>query len=839
MESRVLLNDIPKDKFQSAIFTTYSINLYYLEQQVLPLLAGKGIYYVSILADSQMLSEHLESMSSCLKNRQRTYSINGMQCNGAFHPKLIFLAGDHSLLLLIGSGNLTSSGHGKNLEVWNAVYADEENDSKLGLIFEAWNYLKSLHQPLGEGAMTKIKTIEENCSLLKRNNIEFQSSYNGGNDTRIRLIHTKKDESLFSQLKKVIGSSKVDHITIMSPFYDTEGNLIKLLNDTFKPKAIKGILQKNFGNAPVKYKQVDNVLFYDWEDVKWKERKEINQPFFHAKNLIFEGEKNFLISGSANASIAAFGLENVISQNEEACLLYESNKADFVELLELTFGKQRANLDDYHLESFVNEHNSNRITLNTFIVLAEKNYHQLTITIQSKTTIKENVNLSVLYSGNKILNKEICIEKELSTFHVEIGNITEVLCCYLSVDGKIISNKQFVTDVIAFESTNPSPRNRTLNQIRKTIEDSGFSTFRILDYLGTMYNDSWTPNKSPYATEKIVKDDEIIEEDNALLYIPYYEIREKARRFERSKNAKAYVDYHSVRLWDSISKYIKDNKEQKEQSLIDEEETEDFNKSEGKEDLTIDPNKKPVFRTVYDNRKFRLEKFLINYIQTLEGKINSNNSPDIIDLSMYLIMLEVLLQHVNYKECLEDNQEECFLIKPKISSYGNSWSSFVLKIVGSFNLWWNKTCQFKDNESNEYLNKIEHFKRDAFCMTVLAMSLFKQINRSHNAFNKIEIWTNIELINSLDCFMKFESFNQDELEYLMFLETEYVEESFRNLTITSLRDCFKFLSNFVGNPKYDDKYYHQKQTGFVHNKPITYECTSNMVLMKTSINAIF
>ena len=131
MESRVLLNDIPKDKFQSAIFTTYSINLYYLEQQVLPLLAGKGIYYISILADSNMLSEQLESMSSGIKSRQRTYSINGMQSNGAFHPKLIFLAGDHSLLLLIGSGNLTSSGHGKNLEVWNAVYADEENDTKL------------------------------------------------------------------------------------------------------------------------------------------------------------------------------------------------------------------------------------------------------------------------------------------------------------------------------------------------------------------------------------------------------------------------------------------------------------------------------------------------------------------------------------------------------------------------------------------------------------------------------------------------------------------------------------------------------------------------------------
>lgn len=836
MESRVLLNDIPAKEFHSAIFTTYSINMYYLEQQVLPMLAGKGIYYVSILVDSNMLSEQLESMSSGIKSRQRTYSINGMQCNGAFHPKLIFLAGDHSLLLLIGSGNMTSSGHGKNLEVWNAVYADEENDSKLGLIFEAWNYLKSLHTSLGEGATNKIRTIEENCSLLKRHNIEFQSTYDGGNDTHIRLLHTKKYESLFSQLKKAIGTSKIEHVSIMSPFYDTEGNFISLLNDTFKPKTIKVILQKHFGNAPIKYKRSDNVTFYDWEDVKWKDRKDINQQFFHAKNLVFEGDTNFLLSGSANASIAAFGLEHVSAQNEEACILYESKKDDFIDLLELKFGKQKANLNEYHLEFTSKEHNSQRSAFCTFIVSAEKNYHELTITIKSERSIKKAV-LSVISTGNRVLNKEICIENEHSIFNVEVGNVSDFLYCYLSVGDEIISNKQFITDIIAFESTNPSPRNRTLNQIRKTIEDSGFSTFRILDYLGTMYNDSWTPNKSAYATAKKVQDDEIIEEDSALLYIPYYEIREKARHFEHSKNGKAYVDYHSVRLWDSIFKYIKDNKEQTEQSLIDEEETEDFNKSEGKEDLTIDPNKKPVSRTVYETRKFRLEGFLINYIQTLEEKVSSNEPPSIIDLSMYLIMLEVLLQHVNYKELLEESKEEMFLINPKISNPGNSWSGFVLKIVGLFNLWWNKTGQFKDNESKEYRDKIEHYKQDAFCMTVMAMSLFRQINKSHIASEKVDMWTNIELLNALNCFMELQLFGQDETEYIMFLDK--VDETFLNSAKTNLKVSLDFLRNFVGNAKYDSKYYYHSSSGFVYSNPITYESIGNIGLLKCQLRVLF
>lgn len=80
------------------------------------------------------------------------------------------------MLLLIGSGNLTSSGHGKNFwEVWNAVYVDNSSDSKLGLIMQAWNYLKNLHIDLGAAAIHKIKSIEENCSLLTNGNKVIQS----------------------------------------------------------------------------------------------------------------------------------------------------------------------------------------------------------------------------------------------------------------------------------------------------------------------------------------------------------------------------------------------------------------------------------------------------------------------------------------------------------------------------------------------------------------------------------------------------------------------------------------------------------------------------------------
>src|SRR5205823_6658328 len=55
---------------------------------------------------------------------------------------------------------------------------------------------------------------------------------------------------------------------------------------------------------------------------------------FHAKNVILKGRNSsFLLAGSANASVAAFGTGNHNSLNEEACILYQSSKIDFLKQL--------------------------------------------------------------------------------------------------------------------------------------------------------------------------------------------------------------------------------------------------------------------------------------------------------------------------------------------------------------------------------------------------------------------------------------------------------------------------------------------------------------------------
>lgn len=116
--SRSIFKEIPAQRYHSAIFTSFSINMYYWDIQVVRALNNKGIFNIGILTDADCLSEQLLQFSTLLgSHRGRNYSIHGFKAKGSFHPKIIFFAGDKDILALVGSGNVSTAGHGKNLEV--------------------------------------------------------------------------------------------------------------------------------------------------------------------------------------------------------------------------------------------------------------------------------------------------------------------------------------------------------------------------------------------------------------------------------------------------------------------------------------------------------------------------------------------------------------------------------------------------------------------------------------------------------------------------------------------------------------------------------------------------
>ena len=144
-----------------------------------------------------------------------------------------------------------------------------------------------------------------------------------------------------------------------------------------------------------------------------------------------------------------------------------------------------------------------------------------------------------------------------------------MLFAQISIQGIATSNKQFITDINAFESTNPSPRNRSLNQIRKLIESGNFSTPKIIDYLNTIYRQKEAKKGISKASEQEERNNELPkEEDDDLLYLSYAEIQERAKQIDNQEKIHHYIEYKGVRLWESIFSYLKESREKELQSLV-------------------------------------------------------------------------------------------------------------------------------------------------------------------------------------------------------------------------------------------------------------------------------
>jgi hypothetical protein len=106
--------------WRHALFTTYALSLSYFESEILRPLLQRGCDDIWLIADAEgYRASLLERRSARVGQEYRL--IPAALPRGVFHAKCIYLAGDDGDLLLIGSGNVTFGGHGKNVEVFEAL----------------------------------------------------------------------------------------------------------------------------------------------------------------------------------------------------------------------------------------------------------------------------------------------------------------------------------------------------------------------------------------------------------------------------------------------------------------------------------------------------------------------------------------------------------------------------------------------------------------------------------------------------------------------------------------------------------------------------------------------
>jgi hypothetical protein len=122
---------ILQGSWHHALFTTYSLSLAFFESQLWRgVLKKKGCREAWVIADIDGYSESLgERQSRFVGHEYRLVPV--ALPRGVFHPKCIFLSGPEGAVLMIGSGNLTFGGHGRNIEVLE-VFRSAEHPAIFG-----------------------------------------------------------------------------------------------------------------------------------------------------------------------------------------------------------------------------------------------------------------------------------------------------------------------------------------------------------------------------------------------------------------------------------------------------------------------------------------------------------------------------------------------------------------------------------------------------------------------------------------------------------------------------------------------------------------------------------
>lgn len=210
-----LFDDI--EHAQEVLVLTYTSSLEFFERFALPDARALGAR-VTVISDATMV--HADPM--VVRRAGTQYLDARAVCpSGAFHPKLLVIAGHGQARVAIGSGNLTTAGWHGNAETWTVLRADED------------------------GGPTTLRQVSQFLRALIPSPIALSP---GANDALVRVadqldvvpaeapgpkLVTSLTDAIATQLPAV--DRPVNELLMYSPFHDGQLAGTRALLDRFEP----------------------------------------------------------------------------------------------------------------------------------------------------------------------------------------------------------------------------------------------------------------------------------------------------------------------------------------------------------------------------------------------------------------------------------------------------------------------------------------------------------------------------------------------------------------------------------------------------------------------------
>lgn len=506
-----------KNKYHSCIITCYSFDFLFFEQRVLPALRRAGMININVFVDEKMYQHQLANLDGNNVSKQ-SYSISPIHLNGAFHPKILMGIGKNNGFLAIGSGNLTNSGLSSNDEVWGAFHTYKNESKALPIFKSTFEYLKNLKSFCFGYNNNKWDWLLKNSQWLAdlSNQKKVDAAYNLNDE--ILLLKSFADASIYSQLLEKLPNSKLKNITIISPYFNKKGDLISNLINDLNPDSVDVIVDSNFGTIPYQFIQDKRVKFHEWETVK--DSKSDSGARLHAKIFQFQYENSTcILTGSANATIEAFGTKANNSRNAEASILIKSSdNKNWIEELQITVPSENSfDFGSYNIEKAV----SSNIEYKSFpfkISHAELDLTELSIYISSKESIPEKSSIVIEKRNDEksfypITTKaSSTIITELNELDAELGfrvYIANELKERISYYGKI-HNQQLI------QRTNPDAKSSKFLEILNGTELGDSDLMTLLEFANFKENSSVRASNSASRVVESKNNDDSLKEYKTL-----------------------------------------------------------------------------------------------------------------------------------------------------------------------------------------------------------------------------------------------------------------------------------------------------------------------------------
>jgi hypothetical protein len=300
------LNDIPPisplefikgKRWERALFTSYALSLNFFESHWIRMaLRHSGCREIDVVTDPHGLGMSLSERTSRrvgISYQLHTAAMSG----GIFHPKLCCLSGPDGHLVMIGSGNLTFGGYGRNIEVLEVLGGEAD----YALIRSLSGYFKALL-----GRQDLMGNTERWAMKWHDWARGFPLSPAPSEMPTASILHSVEEPVGVQLAREAAKHGGVTEFRVLSPFFDADARGIELFCSLAKiPKVVIGLMEGNETECSYPFDRTINGVEVCAAAVKCPDPR---QGPLHAKwfELSCVDGTRLILTGSVNATRQSF-----------------------------------------------------------------------------------------------------------------------------------------------------------------------------------------------------------------------------------------------------------------------------------------------------------------------------------------------------------------------------------------------------------------------------------------------------------------------------------------------------------------------------------------------------